>query len=254
MNREEFMQALERALYDIPAEEKEAALQYYNEYFDDAGAENEQDVLKSLGAPEKLAESIRNGMDENGLCGEFTETGFGADGVRDYPAQTGEAGRGADKAERDGEYRETGKSAEDGTYPDGNETAGKRKMHVWKWIAVILLCVLAAPVCIPLLVTAASVVFALLTAIAAVIAVFAAVGAAVFIGGIALALVGIAGFAETPAGGLILIGAGMVLTAVGFLTTVFFVWALLKFSVMAFRAFVELCRKPFHRGKEARSV
>ena len=186
MNREEFMQALERALYDIPAEEKEAALQYYNEYFDDAGAENEQDVLKSLGAPEKLAESIRNGMDENGLCGEFTETGFGADGVRDYPAQTGEAGRGADKAERDGEYRETGKSAEDGTYPDGNETAGKRKMHVWKWIAVILICVLAAPVCIPLLVTAASVVFALLTAIAAVIAVFAAVGAAAFFGALIL--------------------------------------------------------------------
>lgn len=256
VNREEFMQALERALYDISDEEKEAALQYYNDYFDDAGEENEQDVLQSLGAPEKLAESIRNGMDENGSCGEFTENGFQTGGAKDCPAQAGKTEQGAG----DGAYQGAWQSAGDGAYRSetahrsgtGSGTEDKKERNIWKWIAVILLCILMAPVCIPLLVTAAFVVFALFAAIAAVIAVFAAVGAAVLVGGIALALVGIVGLMEAPAGGLVLIGTGMVLTAVGFLATVFFVWALFKFSVMAFRAFVELCRKPFHRRKEAR--
>ncbi len=62
MNRFEFMQALERALYDVSAEEKEAALQYYNDYLDDAGPENEQSILEEWESPSKLAESIRSGM------------------------------------------------------------------------------------------------------------------------------------------------------------------------------------------------
>lgn len=249
VNREEFMQALERALYDISDEEKEAALQYYNDYFDDAGEENEQDVLQSLGAPEKLAESIRNGMDENGSCGEFTENGFQTGGAKDCPARTGESGW-----SEGGTYRSAGKGAyqNKAAHPSENGTAGKKERNVWKWIAVILLCILAAPVFIPILVAAIAVVFALFVTLAAVIAAFATVGVAVFIGGVALAIVGIVGLAEAPGGGLVMIGTGMVLTAAGLLATVFFGWALFKFSVMIFRALVELCRKPFHRGKEAR--
>ena len=38
MNREEFMAKLKALLGDIPAEEREEALQYYEDYFDDAGA------------------------------------------------------------------------------------------------------------------------------------------------------------------------------------------------------------------------
>ncbi|MBR3808099.1 MAG: DUF1700 domain-containing protein [Lachnospiraceae bacterium] len=59
MTRQEYMHRLALALADVPQSEKDEALQYYNDYFDDAGAENEQEVMRSLGAPEKLAESIR---------------------------------------------------------------------------------------------------------------------------------------------------------------------------------------------------
>ena len=38
MNREEFMAKLKALLGDIPADEREEALQYYEDYFDDAGA------------------------------------------------------------------------------------------------------------------------------------------------------------------------------------------------------------------------
>ena len=59
MNREEYMKRLERALNGISESEKAEALQYYRDYFDDAGVENEQEVMEALGTPENLAETIK---------------------------------------------------------------------------------------------------------------------------------------------------------------------------------------------------
>ena len=44
MSRWEFMRRLEELLFDIAPAEREEALQYYNDYFNDAGKENEQEV------------------------------------------------------------------------------------------------------------------------------------------------------------------------------------------------------------------
>lgn len=59
MNKEGFMSQLESLLAEIPATEREEALQYYNDYFEDAGWENEASVIKSLGSPQKVAENIK---------------------------------------------------------------------------------------------------------------------------------------------------------------------------------------------------
>ncbi|MGO5028036.1 DUF1700 domain-containing protein [Candidatus Agathobaculum pullicola] len=58
MNRTEYMAALRRALSVLPEEERASALRYYEEYFDDAGPENEEKVIADLGAPEKVAGQI----------------------------------------------------------------------------------------------------------------------------------------------------------------------------------------------------
>lgn len=58
MNRQEFMNRLREALKKLPDNEKQAALDYYTEYFDEAGPENEQQVVDSLGAPEQVAAEI----------------------------------------------------------------------------------------------------------------------------------------------------------------------------------------------------
>lgn len=76
MNREEFMRRLTALLQDVPPAEREEALTYYNEYFDDAGEENEADVIAALGSPEELAKSIKAGLADGGNGGEFTESGF----------------------------------------------------------------------------------------------------------------------------------------------------------------------------------
>lgn len=76
MNRLEFMQQLEALLSDISQGEREEALQYYNDYLNDAGVENEQEVLDAMGSPEQLAKVIKEGLEDNGAEGEFTETGY----------------------------------------------------------------------------------------------------------------------------------------------------------------------------------
>ena len=61
MNRVEFMETLSRLLQDIPEEDRIDALKYYNDYFDDAGSENEQNVIEELESPEKVAMKIKSG-------------------------------------------------------------------------------------------------------------------------------------------------------------------------------------------------
>ncbi|MCI8522871.1 MAG: hypothetical protein HFI62_06660 [Lachnospiraceae bacterium] len=76
MDRAEFMSRLTASLSDVLPMEREEAIQYYNDYFDDAGEENEQGVLAALGSPEELAKSIKAGLLDGGSTGEFTESGF----------------------------------------------------------------------------------------------------------------------------------------------------------------------------------
>lgn len=59
MNRTEFFKILISELKNIQPSELQDVLQYYNEYFDDAGVENEQSVLEELGSPQKIAAAIR---------------------------------------------------------------------------------------------------------------------------------------------------------------------------------------------------
>ena len=60
MDRLEFMNQLESLLRDIPVTEREEALQYYNDYFDEAGPENEARVIRELGSPQKVASTIKD--------------------------------------------------------------------------------------------------------------------------------------------------------------------------------------------------
>lgn len=59
MNKQEYMRQLAAALSRIADDERESALEFYNEYFDEAGPEREQEVIASLGTPQKLASQIK---------------------------------------------------------------------------------------------------------------------------------------------------------------------------------------------------
>ena len=65
MNRKQFMEQLERLLSDISEAERQEALEYYEGYFDDAGPENEGEVIRELGNPGKVAAIIKADLQEN---------------------------------------------------------------------------------------------------------------------------------------------------------------------------------------------
>lgn len=88
MNRSEFMFQLAQLIADLSFDERQEALKYYNDYFDEAGAENEAAVIEELVSPEKVAASIKAGLSGDDLeSGEFTERGFEkADSYNDFEA------------------------------------------------------------------------------------------------------------------------------------------------------------------------
>lgn len=134
ISREEYLWQLSQQLYHIPAEEREAALEYYRNYFEEAGAENEEHVMAELGSPEELARSIiADVMDD-----------AGHDTVREPLVKKSEAGRdgssepGWEKYRRQMEREEREAFGQDGAAARGNENRGshrsarpRRKVNIW---------------------------------------------------------------------------------------------------------------------------
>ena len=73
MNKFEYLSKLKNNLMSLPAKEREAAVRYYGNYFDDAGLSNEQDVIASLGSPENLAHKILNNSNKLSLTEKKTK-------------------------------------------------------------------------------------------------------------------------------------------------------------------------------------
>lgn len=76
MSRQEFMERLNRLLSDIPVNERQEALDYYENYFEDAGPENESKIIEELESPEKVAASIKKDLfgENYGTYGWGSET------------------------------------------------------------------------------------------------------------------------------------------------------------------------------------
>lgn len=58
MTRSEYLSELTSHLISLPKEERDMAVKFYEEYFDEAGPDNEQAVIADLGKPFNLARSI----------------------------------------------------------------------------------------------------------------------------------------------------------------------------------------------------
>lgn len=74
MTKYEFLGDLSRLLKDLPEEERKQALHYYEDYFADAGEDNEQEVLNELGSPESIAELIKADSPEEITYGDGAST------------------------------------------------------------------------------------------------------------------------------------------------------------------------------------
>lgn len=110
MNRVQFMEQLKKLLADIPKDERDEALDYYESYFDDAGPENEAAVIRELGSPGKVAAIIKADLKESSEeYAQYTEQGYKDTRMADdaqMPEKRGDYSRSsreqrkADRAER----------------------------------------------------------------------------------------------------------------------------------------------------------
>ena len=227
MNRDVFMARLKELLADVSEAEREEALCYYEEYFEDAGVENEAAVISSLGSPEKVAATIKAGLSDSAAeDGEFSETGY-SNGYYDSKDEV---------AER------TMVSETKGIKRKGIGTGG--------WIIILILCIFALPILGPILVGVAATVFGILIAIAAVFFAVLVAGIAMVIAAVAVFAAGVIAIFATPIVGIALIGAALLVGGLGIVVSALGIWIVAKVVPPLFRGFVNLIRKPFTR-KEA---
>jgi len=213
------MARLDELLADITQAEKDEALSYYEEYFADAGEENEEEVIQSLGSPEKVAATIKAGLSEN--------------------------------AQEEGEFSETGYTNSYYDVKDEVATVNKKKglgdIGTGGWVIILILCLFALPILGPVLLGIAGTIFGLLVAAAAVIFAVLVTGVALVAAAVALVVAGFATLFATPIVGVALIGAALLVAGIGILIAILGFWVVTKVVPPLLRGFVELIRKPFVR-------
>ena len=206
MSRAEFMEKLKNLLADIPKGEREEALNYYEDYFDDAGVENEQQVIAALGSPEKVAETIKEGLnDSEGTQGEFSETGYSGYGEpeKDEVVQYG--------------------SQEKQKFTDRIKGLGTSGL-----ILLLILAIFALPILGPVLTGILSAVVGILAATAAILFALVIVGIALIVAGAVVFVSCFGMMFVTPAVSVLLFGVSMLLIGIGILLTIAGVWVVTK--------------------------
>ena len=215
MNRNDYMAAPRRALSILPEEERASALRYYEEYFDDAGPENEGRVIADLGDPQTVAAQI----------------------LADYRELTAVPPQ------------------QDAPPQDAPPRRRWRGIPPWLLIVLVLLAIpIGLPLAGGLLLAVLGVIGAVLAAILAIAAAFILVPLCLLFAGLVLCgfsfvLWGI------PANAFVTLGCGLALFAAGILLGLLVIKLCTLFVPPVFRAAVALIRWPFNkiRGRKTDS-
>lgn len=215
MNRKEFMSRLESRLWNISPTEREEALQYYNDYLDDAGAENEQTVIETLGDPEKIAETIKKDLlrEENIRKASSSDRELIPYGKTESEKTESEKTE-SERKEYGGRESWDGQYAGSGSVYEPPREKEKKKPG-GDMTLLIVLAVLAAPIWLPVVLGILGALFGVLVAWFSIIFSFG-VAAAVLLG-VLLLLIILGGMCVmlNPFVGLVLWGCGLLCGSIG---------------------------------------
>lgn len=245
MNRIEFMKELEYLLQDIADADKTDAIDYYRDYLEEAGDENEQEVLTEFGSPERIAAMIRSdlcgGME---TAGEFTDSGFQDSRFEDPRYRLAKR---MDLPEVKAPFDRADK-----TNTAGHTEAKKADGKSWgKIIVVIILVCLASPLLLGvgsgllgmllgMLAAVVSIIFAAAVLIAVLTFVF-------FVLAVGLIGYGMANLLVIPAQGLLAVGVGIICLGLGLLSLILAVLFYGKLVPAIVRGCVNQTSRIFHR-------
>ena len=225
MDRAQFMKQLERLLSDISESERKEALDYYENYFDDAGKENEAEVIRELGSPGKVAAIIKADLKEsNERYAEYTENG----------------------------YQDTRTEDKHTPARRGYHAGGKRSNA--SIILVIILLVFAFPFLKGIFGGVLGLLLLIVFLPFIPVIVLAAVALGLIIGAVECAVKGIALCFAHPASGLLSLGIGCLLMAFGLAAAVLDIWILGRIIPVLLRKFTDFCQNILNRRKEKGGV
>ena len=256
MNRREYLERLEQLLLVLPYEERKEALQYYSDYFDDAGMENEDKVIMELGSPEEVAAKIRVGY--AGEYGEYSEQGYedarfqnNQEIVPGYP----NADKGAHSEWKNSSYESANSEWKDSVYEaefgdkkEDEQTRKSKNTNLWKVIVIGLILLIAAPIILPLGIAGVAVIFSLIVAFLAVIVSVGISGFALLFAGIVVVAAGIAKVLVSPAVGILAAGIGCILLAIGIVISWAIISVMVKVVPGVIRGIVNILGTPFRKA------
>ncbi|MBP5282449.1 MAG: DUF1700 domain-containing protein [Lachnospiraceae bacterium] len=249
MNRIGFMSQLEGYLADVPAAEREEALQYYNDYFEDAGAENEQSVISSLGSPREIADNIKAELRGEAIptsanpsdhavtkYGQIVPAGEAKDEEvkKENTTNQGASGRaggaggacgfggfggfgGAGGAGGYGSYGGEGGAGGAAAYAASTLTKSFKGLPIWAWILIILGLIVILPTALGILSAIVSVAVGFLVTWFSLIVAFGATAFALIVSGIVVTVVAVMCFPVDAAVAMLVLGGAMLVTFVGLL-------------------------------------
>ena len=249
MNREQFIAQLARLLQDLPPAERQEAIRYYQEYFDDAGEENEDAVIQELGSPGKVAASIRANLQYGGSTFGANDTDMENTGTE---SQTKDAD-GWQNADTQGQSGQQQTWQNRSTQSPYAMQARKPKRGVGGWALLIIILVFASPMLLGVGGGALGIFIGILATVFALWISFFAVAIGMIGGGIAVLIKGILHAISSPAAGLVSMGGGLICIALGILCAVFFLWFTFQLCPRVLRATLNFISRIVHKGKEARA-
>lgn len=208
MNREAFLWRLRELLSGIPEQEAQEAVQYYEDYFADAGAENEAKVIEELGSPEKVAANIRADLG-------YTGSGRAASGSGYTDSGRAASGGGYTGSER-GAAAYGGAAGAQGY--EGRYHEAPKEKHTALWV---ILAICTCYIWIPMLIGLLAVLFAIVVTLLALGFSLGVVALAFLITAVVLVGVAFVKMFVSPAGGLMLLGGGLIIAGLAIFAVIF---------------------------------
>lgn len=219
MSKNEFIDRLAQLLADVSPEERDEALTYYREYIEDAGLENEEAILQELGSPEEIAAAIK-------VDSDFRSSRQPLAPIADTYSHQEQS------------YRQTASTSASPDLKDPDSTV---------IILTVILAVVLSPLWFPIII--------------AVFATLAGILIGALFGGIGCILVGISLFIaavvclfkSTLLVAFSLLGAGLLVAAIGILFIVLGVWLCATVIPWCATGIGKVFHKLFSRNKEAQA-
>ena len=222
MNKETYLQDLRKALKILPQSDRDEAIEFYEEYFEEAGPENEAKVIEELGAPKSLAKKILVDVVDRkyeSIVGSSKEMTTIDAPVASTTVETADGTLAVVPAP----VEENGAAAQQAQIPQQQipqqQEQPKEKTSSMKTLWIVLAAIFAlplSPVVFALLIVICVLIFVVFITLISLVAAFGGI----CLGGLVTVVLGLIALFIDPAAALLILGSGLSMIGIGIFITI----------------------------------